>query len=246
MEDHLHAMELEPATPRSNYFAAGIALSLILHLVSTVILIGLPSGPRGRESIHYVDLTLPSLTAPAPAAAPAAPPSSPAPPAMAEKVVSDEPAPPQETPPVEAPKTATATTAAPQTAAPPQEQRSATPFGMGLTKGYFKSFGEGETLRPGVKEYFIDMLQGINEKWWVDQSLDKMAIMPVLVSVRIARNGEIVATQLMASSGNRRYDRAVLAALQAAGPLPPLPKSYPGEYFEAPLRLVPPLNLMAW
>ncbi|WP_250678616.1 energy transducer TonB [Geomonas sp. Red32] len=238
-------MELEPAAPRSNYFAAGIALSLILHLVSTVILVGLPSGPRGSESVHYVDLTFPSLAAPPPAA-PAAPPAPPAPPAMAEKAVADEPAAPQVTPQPEAPQAATATAAAPQTAAPPQEQRSATPFGMGLTKGYFKSFGEGETLRPGVKEYFIDMLQGINEKWWVDQSLDKMAIMPVLVSVRIARNGEIVAAQLMASSGNRRYDRAVLAALQAAGPLPPLPKSFPGEYFEAPLRLVPPLNLMAW
>jgi protein TonB len=50
----------------------------------------------------------------------------------------------------------------------------------------------------------------------------------------------------MIGSGNRRYDSEVRKALAAAGPLPPLPANYEGDFFAAPVQLVPPLNLMGW
>ena len=119
-------------------------------------------------------------------------------------------------------------------------------MGLGLTKGYFKTLGEGETLRAGVKEYYLDMLQVINEKWWMDQQIDKRHLAPVIINITLARNGMIVDSRILQGSGNSRYDKAVLAALTAASPLPPLPASFDGDFFQAPIRLIPPLNLMAW
>ena len=119
-------------------------------------------------------------------------------------------------------------------------------LGLGLTKGYFKSLGNGETLREGVKEYYLAMLQVVNQKWWLDPDVTKGRIAPLMIDLIIARNGEIVDKRVLVSSGNPRYDRAVLAAISAANPLPPLPASYQGAYFEAPIRLVPPLNLLSW
>ena len=127
-----------------------------------------------------------------------------------------------------------------------EEGRSHTAIGLGLTKGYFRGLGDGGTLREGIKGYYLEMLQGINEKWWLDQQLDKRNLAPVVVNITVARNGEIIGSEIMKGSGNPRYDKAVLAALLAASPLPPLPPSYEGESFQAPIRLVPPLNLMAW
>jgi len=119
-------------------------------------------------------------------------------------------------------------------------------MGLGLTKGYFKSLGEGETLRVDIKEYYLEMLQAINEKWWLDEKIDKRRVAPVIVTITIARSGELVNSVMTRSSGNRQYDKAVLEALAKASPLPPLPKSYDQDFFQAPIRLVPPLNLMAW
>jgi periplasmic protein TonB len=251
MEQSL-AMEeaLEPQDPqpgRRNYFALAVAASLLLHGMATVLIIGLPGAPSQQQSVAYLDLSMAQPTAAAPMAAPAPQPQpkpAPAPvpeePALAEKAEIPEPLQ------AEQPKPATE-----QTAAPPQEKRADqhlphTSLGLGLTRGFFKSIGEGETLRVGVKEYYLDMLQNINEKWWLDQELKKGRIRPIMINLTIARNGDIVGSVILMSSGNVRYDKAVLAALTAASPLPPLPQSYEGDFFEAPVRLVPPLDLMNW
>lgn len=248
MEEALQTLanEDEQVKPINN-LAVGIAASVVLHLICSVVLIVMPHGPESRQSVTYIDLNLPqaqapSMTPPAKKPAPVVAPK-PEPPVLTEK----QPVPdvPKEPAPVEQPKAATEQPVATQ---PPkvEEKRSATTLGLGLTKGYFKSLAEGESLRPVVKSYFLDMLQGINEKWWVDQQFEGKNIAPLVVYIRVARNGEIVNSEVMISSGNPRYDRAVLAALKAASPLPPLPAEYQFEFFEAPLRLVPPLNLMAW
>jgi periplasmic protein TonB len=247
MEQSLPTEEaLEPQDPqpaRGSNFVLAVAASLLLHGIATVLIVGLPGGPSQQQSVTYLDLSM-AQPAAAPVAAPAPqrkaePAPVPEKPSLAEKAEAPEPAQ------AEQPKPA------PEQTAPPQEKRADehlphTSLGLGLTRGFFKSIGEGETLRVGVKEYYLDMLQNINEKWWLDQELQKGRIRPIMINLTIARNGAIVGSEILMSSGNVRYDKAVLAALTAASPLPPLPPSYQGDFFEAPVRLVPPLNLLNW
>jgi periplasmic protein TonB len=169
---------------------------------------------------------------------------------MPPKVAQPQPTPqvapaPVSTPQTPQPEAATVRPAPPQEAKV-EEQRSHTLLGMGLTKGYFKSLGEGESLRAGIKGYYLEMLQSINERWWMDEKIDKRRLAPVVVNIIVARNGDIVDSKILRGSGNPLYDKAVLAALTAASPLPPLPADYDQDFFQAPIRLVPPLNLMAW
>lgn len=117
--------------------------------------------------------------------------------------------------------------------------------GLGATRGYFRSLGEGETLREDVQAYYFELLRSINEKWWLDKNIDRTGIREVVINIIITRDGTIVRKELMRGSGNMAYDRAVLKALEGTGPLPPVPDSYQGQYFLAPIRLVAPLNLLA-
>lgn len=247
MQEALEPLEEAAQQTKSTLnLAVGITVSVVLHLVLSAVLLSMPQGvSSSRPSVTYVDLKSvqlpapltapPAETAPEPVAEPETPtpeePTVPVTPAAAEPVAQQE-AQPQEQP------------AAAETG-PVEADLPRTTLGIGLTKGYFQGLGTGETLRVGIKEYYLEMLDGINQKWWVDPQLNKRRS-TVVVNIKVARNGEIVASEIMASSGDRSYDRAVLAALTAAGPLPPLPASYYGDFFEVPIRLVPPLNLLAW
>jgi periplasmic protein TonB len=240
MEDALQPLLAVQIKPHK-YLALGIAVSVMLHLACVYVLFTMPSGSSSpRTSVTYVDLN--AALHPAPAMT--VPPREATPPTTAPE---PEAPPVPETPP-QAQQLQPALPSQPAAVQETrqEEQRSHTVMGLGLTKGYFKSLGEGETLREGVKGYYLEMLQVINEKWWVDQQLDKRRLAPVVVSLTVARNGEIAGIELMRGSGSRSYDKAVMAALAAASPLPPLPASYVGDFFKAPVRLVPPLNLMAW
>jgi len=241
MEHALQPLEEDQNTRSTNYFALGIAASVILHLVCSAILISLPEGSRTTQSVTYVDLSTIQQPAPMPPPQTAAPVEPIAPEAQT-PVVPETPI----VPPL--PEQIEPTAAQQPPVAPPEavaEQLSQTTLGLGLTKGYFKSLGSGETLREDIKDYYLEMLQDVNEKWWLDPKLDKRRS-TIVVNITVARNGEIVESRILAGSGDHRYDRAVLAALAAASPLPPLPITYNGEFFQAPIRLVPPLNLMAW
>jgi len=215
-----------------------------LHLACAVALFSLLNGsPAPPPSVTYIDLN------PAQHAAPAAPTMAVPPQAAPAPKLAPEPESPQlPEPPPQAQKSAAP---ADQPVAAPREPRAEeklphTTLGLGLAKGYFATLGEGETLRVDIKEYYLEMLQHINEKWWLDQQLDKKNIRPVVLNITVARNGEILASAILRGSGNSRYDQAVLAALTAASPLPPLPAKYIGDTFQAPVRLMPPLELMAW
>ncbi|GFO59434.1 TonB-dependent receptor [Geomonas silvestris] len=218
----------------------GLVASLFLHLGAAAVLISLSgSQPAHVPAVTYVDLK--SVPSPAPPSAPpkqetATPPVTPEPP------VQPAPAEPVKRQPVETPPAQPATP--PQ--AKPDEDRSHTVLGLGLTRGYFKSLGEGDTLRDDIKAYYLDMLQVINEKWWMNEEIDKRRVAPVVVLLAVARNGSILEARISESSGNRQYDKAVLDSIAKAGPLPPLPASYDMQVFLAPIRLVPPLNLMGW
>lgn len=243
MEEAAATLDEADHTIRPNkHLVIGIAVSVVLHLICAAILLGLPGGGEPpRPAVTYVDLNS------VPTPKPVAPPAKEALPEPEPDPGSAEPIPIPETPPAPPQPQAEQPEAAVQPA-PPQpaavEERSPTTFGMGLTKGYFKSLRDGETLRTDVKEYYLEMLQGINEKWWLEQR--DQQVRAIVVNLTVARNGEIVGSAIMQSSGNIVYDRAVQKSLEGSGPLPPLPPTYQGEFFQAPIRLVPPLNLLAW
>jgi len=245
MEEALHPLETDQQTTPANYLTAGIALSVVLHLVCTAVLFSLPQGSPARRSVTYIDLNLPQhAAAPLPAQTHAAAREPEPIPVAQEPPLPDAPHPPEPPAPVAQAKSLPEQPPAPANAQLAEEP-SRTTLGLGLTKGYFKSLGDGNTLREGVKGYYLDLLQKVNDKWWLDQQ-EKKRIAPVVINIVVARSGEIVDAQVLVSSGDTRYDRAVRTALAAAGPLPPLPASFEGNFFEAPVQLVPPLNLMSW
>jgi periplasmic protein TonB len=246
MEDTLQPLAAVQQIKSGKYLVLGITGSIILHTVCAFFLLGQPpEAPAPSPSVTYVDLSTPVRPAPM-----VTPPQETTPPKIQEPQPVPQPIPqpapmPQTAPQVQQPAAAPAQPAAAQESKV-EEQRSHTTMGLGLTKGYFRSLGEGENLREGVKAYYLEMLQVINEKWWMDQQLDKHSLAPVIINITVARNGAIVDCYVMRGSGNPRYDRAVLASLQAASPLPPLPANFEGDTFQAPIRLVPALKLMSW
>lgn len=241
MQDALDPLEEEEyPTSLNKQFASGLAVSLVLHLVLAAVLLGIPGGGEPpRPAVTYIDLK--AIPAPVAATPPAEAQPAPQPDEAEEEAEPLPETPAAQAAPAQQPAAPTPQPAQPQTAV---EERTATTFGMGLTKGYFKPLSDGETLRPDIKEYYLNLLQGVNEKWWLEQKDNKVA--PIVVNITIARNGQIMGSTILESSGNIVYDRAVQKTLESAGPLPPVPANYPGDYFDAPIRLVPPLNLMAW
>ncbi|QXE91152.1 energy transducer TonB [Geomonas subterranea] len=243
MQDALDPLEEEEyPTSLNKQLLTGLAVSLALHLVCAALLLGIPGGGEpARPAVTYVDLnTIPAPVPAAPAVKPQ-PEPDPEPEQPQEEAEPLPPTPPQQQAQAAQPAAPVPQPAQPQTA---MEERSRTTFGMGLTKGYFKPLSDGETLRPEIKEYYIRLLQGVNEKWWLEQKDQKVA--PIVVNVTITRSGEIIGSTILESSGNIVYDRAVQRTLEAAGPLPPVPANFIGDFFQAPIRLVPPLNLLSW
>ncbi|WP_224981500.1 energy transducer TonB [Geomonas agri] len=234
--------EEQSPTSLNKQLLTGLAVSLALHLVCAVALLGIPGGGEpARPAVTFVDLN--TIPAPVPAAPAVQPQPQPDPePELPQEEA--EPLPPTPTPqPVQAAQPASPPPQAAQRQTSVEEQ-SRTTFGMGLTKGYFKPLSDGETLRPEIKDYYIRLLQGVNEKWWLEQKDQKVA--PIVVNLTITRSGEIIGSTILQSSGNIVYDRAVQKTLESAGPLPPVPPNYIGDFFQAPVRLVPPLNLLSW
>jgi protein TonB len=118
-------------------------------------------------------------------------------------------------------------------------------IGLGMTNGYFSSLGEGDTLREDIKEYYLQLLSEVNGKWWLAKAGYGAPARTVVVNMLIARNGEIVDIKMIQGSGSRNDDQALMKSLAQASPLPPLPKTYNGELFVAPIRFNAPLNLIS-
>jgi len=117
-------------------------------------------------------------------------------------------------------------------------------LGLSITSGYFGAIGEGESLHDDIREYYFEMLRRINAKWWLNMENRQGGRNRAVFYLVIARDGTIVDRMMVTSSGNPAYDRAMLLTLEASNPLPPLPESYRGDYFQAPLRFNVPLNLL--
>jgi len=221
-----------------NLFAKSLTLSLALHLALAVVAVLFP-GRLARlapERIIMVDLSdastpLPQVSRKTTAAKP---PASIAQPQMVlpsptEKIL---PTPPP--------------THVEEVSPQPLPQATGSSLSLGLTRGFFRSLADGETLRGDVREYYFALVERVNEQWW--SAASDTDVEPgrreALVTITVRKSGEIFDVRLVRSSGNDEYDRMIMDALQAASHLPPLPASYPGEFFQAPLRLMAPRGLL--
>jgi len=220
-----------------NLFARALTLSLALHLSLAAVAALFP--PRLEsllvpESIVMVDLTDPapprSGEIVTPTASQTATPSSPKQMMLPSAVEEALPVPEPET---EAPR-------------PSPPQANAASLSLGLTRGFFRSLADGETLREDVREYYFELVERVNAQWWATAT--SAAMEPgrheALVTITVRKSGELLDVRLVKSSGSTEYDRLIMDALQAASNLPPLPESYPGEFFQAPLRLMAPRGLL--
>jgi len=117
-------------------------------------------------------------------------------------------------------------------------------IGLGMVSGHFASFAEGESLKDDIRVYYFSLMRRINEVWWLSGAAKGNFTYAASVNIHISREGKVLGCELLESSGSREQDQALLDAIKRAEPLPPLPQSFYGRVFNAPIRFVPPLRLM--
>ncbi len=215
-------------------FARMMALSLLLHAFAFAPFLSRGTGRFNRAAVAYMDLNMEMTgnkapTGSIPAARNEAPPIHPA--ASAEPLS-------------EFDKLRENTRKTLNNAASQPEAVQEASLGLGMTSGYFTSIGDGDTLRDDIREYYFEMLRRVNEKWWLNSDGHGKGRRSAVFYLVIARDGKIIDRMLVESSGNPACDKAMLQALEAASPLPPLPETYRGDFFQAPLRFNLPLNLL--
>lgn len=223
--------------PAKNLFARALILSLALHLSFAAVAALFPGrlASLAPESIVMVDLTDAGTPVPKETVQQAASQRPALPPPKQMVLPSpDEEVLPTPSPPVEI--------APPPT--PPIANTAS--LSIGLTRGFFRSLADGETLRGDVREYYFELVERVNEQWWAAATGTAMepGRQEALVTITVRKSGELLDVRLVKSSGSEEYDRLIMDALQAASNLPPLPETYPGEFFQAPLRLMAPRGLL--
>ena len=224
---------------RGQGFRRMVIISLLVHASVTAVVLSQKNGATRGPSVSYLDLRMLQPAAPVLEA--------PRPTHQAHTIPLPQSEPPAVQP--ESPPTAYDTlqqevNKALQSAESRPEAVNGVSFGLGMTNGYFSTLAEGKTLRPDIREYYLALLQRVNEKWWVAKNGQTGWVRDAIIDVVVSRDGTVVHLSLTRSSGNPAWDRAMLKSLEAASPLPPLPESYTDEFFRAPLRFVAPLNLM--
>jgi periplasmic protein TonB len=218
-------------------FGRMMAISLLLHIIAFIPFFSSGHARFAGQSVPFLDLNMGMVAKPAPLPDPAkgvlkedveahAPPSVPAPPLS------------------ELDKLREHSQSSLDNAASQPEAVQDASVGLSITSGYFGTIGEGESLRDDIREYYFEMLRRINAKWWLNRENPQGGRNRAVFYLVIARDGTIVERMMMTSSGNPAYDRAMMRTLEASSPLPPLPESYRGDFFQAPLRFNVPLNLL--
>src|ERR1039457_204524 len=204
---------------KRDFFGWMVAVSLLLHAVSSAIVLSPRYSNPAWPSVAFIDLTnmqLPEKSQPIPI--PEEKQGNPDP-------ANDNTTSPQPEPVTEAEKLQDGVNRSLDAAASNPESLKEKSFGLGLMHGYFSSFSDGETLKNDIREYYLGILQEINEKWWLSREGQRIGIRGAIIDVVIGRDGKVLQKSLVRSSGNPALDRAMLGAVGSAGPFPPLPKS---------------------
>jgi len=213
----------------------GTGAALLHVLVVGGAILGPQLFAKPPQPIEFVPVQL----VPAPARgierpAPPAPPepaatTAPEPPPEPEASAAPEPttAPePEPTQPTEKPRAPA--TAAPTAATPPPVPPTGPPGPQGAPNGRpdspFTATVGGVDNPTFTYGYYLDRMLLLIRAQWVRPPLGSGV--EATVHFRILRDGTVEAIELVSSSGYNSFDLAALRALQAAAPLPPLPRSY--------------------
>ncbi len=208
--------------------AASLAVAGVLHLAFAALLVLAPALRAERETplefvaVEVVPAARLGLDRPAPPPQPEPPPPKPEP----------EPAPPEEPPmppaepeaPAPAPRPQRPPTPAAPAAPPGPAGRQGSPQGHPLGTSTFGSDAVGLDNPDFTYGYYIDQMLALIRAQWVRPPLG--GGVEATVHFRILRDGRIDDIRIVRSSGYSSFDLAGLRALQAASPLPPLPRSY--------------------
>jgi TonB family protein len=87
-----------------------------------------------------------------------------------------------------------------------------------------KEEGQGENPEVDFAPYMTTMKKTIQGKWGPPKGLDQKTVVAVF---SIQKDGSIVDSEIVQSSGNATIDQSALKALADASPLAPLPKGAP-------------------
>jgi TonB family protein len=235
MNKDLYSLEHEPAIRLVRpLLPKMIVISLLLHGICTIILLGGRAGRPGMPSINFIDLTMSELQSSHERQADHSPPPIAAPTESA--LPSQE----EAAPLTDAEKMQQDLQNAISASAEQPDAMEKVSFGLGMLNGHFGTIADGRTLRDDMREYYLSLLRTINEKWWLNQQ--KFEGSGAILNVFVNRNGEIFDAKILQSSGNQSQDRTILKSLVEAGPVPPLPTHYPSPVFVAPVRFNAPLT----
>jgi TonB family protein len=112
--------------------------------------------------------------------------------------------------------------------------------GFGSGQGVLIGSGSGE--EGGIDSWYVRQVEQRVGRNWLQTSLGKLKRVEATATFVVRANGQIENIQLEERSGVSSVDRAVLRAIQASNPLPPLPYEFRGRsvrfqaVFEYPQR----------
>ncbi len=115
--------------------------------------------------------------------------------------------------------------------------------GKGQGTGGAESGSGGGISRGNVdskyKAYYSTIRDRVQAAWVYPEGFESRKV-AIIVSVRIARSGQLLDSWVNESSGNPRFDASLLDAIKKASPFPPLPADYDGTYLETGFRFCHP------
>ncbi|MCP4296589.1 MAG: TonB C-terminal domain-containing protein [Proteobacteria bacterium] len=88
-----------------------------------------------------------------------------------------------------------------------------------------------------LRFYMPQVNKAINPYWKIPLEMDPS--LKVLVEIKVTKIGQIQSYEIMQTSGNKLLDQAVRRIFRKLKSLPPLPKGYPGQFFEFGLTFKP-------
>ncbi|MBW7957307.1 MAG: cell envelope integrity protein TolA [Deltaproteobacteria bacterium] len=100
------------------------------------------------------------------------------------------------------------------------------------------SGGSIKSFEDKYPAYYTIIKARIDDKWTYPQALKESRV-SLIVSIKIARSGELVSASVEVSSGNPVFDESLVSAVWRAAPFPPLPADFEGNFLETGLRFCP-------
>jgi protein TonB len=226
------------ATPLKRWMGYALATSIMLHLLAVIFIVAAGSGTRGdSETIGVLLKDIPL--------APTARQNDPAPilkaPSLPKKPLS-----PPEVPPSEESARKSPPAPVPTSGGGPQKNNNvmATPLGLGLTYGYISSIAEGRTLREDIRNYYIELVEKINQEWWRQaDGLKEPIRQDGIIELYLQRDGTVTSQRIFQGTGSREADQVLQDVIKKVSPLPPLPAAFAEKTFVVPLRIKAPSYL---